>query len=455
MSHTLIFDIGKTNKKCFLFDENYRVVYQEVVRIEETKDDDGDPCDDLDAIEKWIKSRFKKILNNRKFKVKAVNFSTYGASLVHVDRKGKPLTPLYNYLKPYPENISELFYEKYGDSTQLAKETASPASGMLNSGLQLFWLKQTRPELYRKIRWSIHFPQYLSYLFTGVPLSDYTSVGCHTGLWDYKKGDYHDWVFGEGLDEKLPPLLFADTAILKNFDGNRIRFGIGIHDSSAALLPYILADQQPFVLISTGTWSVSLNPFNESLLTKKELENDCLNYMQINGKAVKASRLFLGNEYHLQVEKLNTYFGKPAGYHKKIKLDKALFLALKKESKPRFHFESIRLKRKQPDQTSLESFQTYEAAYHRLMIELVELQTRSTEQTIGSTKIKRIYIDGGFAENAIFIQLLSGHFSNYTIRTAKSLQGSAFGAAMAVAGKKLKGDFLKKHFGLKKYPPLF
>ena len=34
-----------------------------------------------------------------------------------------------------------------------------------------------------------------------------------------------------------------------------------------------------------------------------------INYMLINGKVVKASRLFLGNEYKLQTEKLNKFFG--------------------------------------------------------------------------------------------------------------------------------------------------
>ena len=58
---------------------------------------------------------------------------------------------------------------------------------MLNSGLQLYWLKKTKPEVFKKIKYSLHLPQYLSYIFTGIPLSEYTSIGCHTALWDYEK----------------------------------------------------------------------------------------------------------------------------------------------------------------------------------------------------------------------------------------------------------------------------
>jgi len=37
-----IFDIGKTNKKLFLFDEQYRMVLEKTEQFEETTDDDGD-----------------------------------------------------------------------------------------------------------------------------------------------------------------------------------------------------------------------------------------------------------------------------------------------------------------------------------------------------------------------------------------------------------------------------
>ena len=38
---TLIFDIGQTNKKCFLFDENYQEVYKRYQKFPEIKDKDG------------------------------------------------------------------------------------------------------------------------------------------------------------------------------------------------------------------------------------------------------------------------------------------------------------------------------------------------------------------------------------------------------------------------------
>jgi len=446
----LIFDIGKTNKKCFLFDENYQEVWKEYVRFEEIEDENGFPCDDLIAIKQWIKTTIQKLLQQHKYEIKTINFSTYGASFVHIDSNGKVLTPLYNYLKPYPEKLLKSFYKKYGTKEKIAQATASPASGMLNSGLQLYWLKHTQPKVYEKIRWSLHFPQYLSYLLTGIPVSDFTSVGCHTSLWNYQKQDYHEWVYAEGIHRKLPPIVDTDTSIRKKIADTFLSIGVGIHDSSAALLPYLRSNRQAFLLISTGTWSIALNPFNERKLSRKELQKDGLNYMRIDGHPVRASRLFLGKEYSLQLKKLRTHYKVSKNAHQTVKFNKAIHKKLTKNFQHHFVFEAIEVKRIQPKTTSLAAFSTFEIAYHQLMLELVKLQIAHTKRAIGKTPIEKIFIDGGFADNNLFVSLIARHFKNLKIRTTQSPLGSALGAAMVLSEKQVKSNFLKKHYAMKK-----
>lgn len=188
---TAIFDIGKTNKKCFLFDEQYAEVHSEYADIPEIADEDGYPCDDLLKIIEWIQAVMNRLMRSTKYAVQSVNFSTYGASFVHLDKNGNPVTPLYNYLKPVDENILSAFLEKYGDKATLSATTASPFLALLNSGLQLYWLKHQKPESFQKISYSLHLPQYLSFVFTGKMYSEYTSIGCHTMLWDYDLKKYH------------------------------------------------------------------------------------------------------------------------------------------------------------------------------------------------------------------------------------------------------------------------
>jgi sugar (pentulose or hexulose) kinase len=449
-----VFDIGKTNKKFFLFDDDYNEVYRDYVNLPLTVDEDGFETEDLEVLCQWIKVTFDTILEDDRFDIKTLNFSSYGASLVHLDYKGKPLTPLYNYMKELPKAVVEEFYSKYGDSFTIGAQTASPPqSGMLNSGMQLYWLKKTKPELFGHIKFSLHLPQYLSYLFTGIPVSEYTSIGCHTNLWNYDQEEYHSWVHDERIDKILPPIVPTSASINTTYNDKKLKIGVGIHDSSSALLPYILSKKKPFLLLSTGTWSIALNPFNSESLSVDDIKNNSLNYLRIDGKRVKASRFFMGNEYRLQVEKLCDYYQKEYGFHREVKFNQELYLSLIQKPSVYFKFEGISLKRL-PKKTELEQFESFEEAYHQLMIELMELQVDTINSAIGNSKIKKIYIDGGFTDNDVFMKLMSHHFSGFKVLSTHSPLGSALGAAMVISDKEVTSRFLKENYRMKKLVPL-
>ncbi|HEY9490124.1 MAG TPA: FGGY family carbohydrate kinase, partial [Chryseosolibacter sp.] len=287
-----IFDIGKTNKKLFLFNESYRIVFEKSIHFNETVDEDGDPCEDMNSLRNFILEGIASVLDSSDFQVRAINFSAYGASFVYIDEAGKTVAPLYNYLKPYPPALLKRFYDTYGGEKLFSFQTASPVLGSLNSGMQLYRMKHEKPDVFSRISYALHLPQYLSYILTGKAYSEITSIGCHTNLWHFQNMDYHYWVKQEGILDKLPEITPSDMLVQPS--GYSHSVGIGLHDSSAALIPYLVSYADPFVLISTGTWAISLNPFNAAPLTKDELECDCLSYLQYRGAPVKASRLFAG-----------------------------------------------------------------------------------------------------------------------------------------------------------------
>ena len=128
---TAVFDIGKTNKKFFLFDNDFKEVYKEYILFDEIKDEDGHPTENLKALQDWLKRVFENILKASEFNVKAINFSTYGASFVHLDENGDVLTPLYNYTKPLDETIVTSFLEKYGPKDAFLKKTGCGDLNML------------------------------------------------------------------------------------------------------------------------------------------------------------------------------------------------------------------------------------------------------------------------------------------------------------------------------------
>ena len=421
---TLIFDIGKTNKKYFVFDSSFKILLREEIEFPEIKDDDGYKCDDIDAITNWVKISFEKLAST--YKISKVNFTTYGASFVHLDNKGSVITPLYNYLKPLDKEIGNSFLKIFNGKIAFSLETSSPFLGMLNSGIQLFWLKNKKPKVFKNIQTSLHFPQYLHYLLSGNKVSEYTSIGCHTGLWDFSKNDYHKWIYYEKLDKILAPIVSSD----KTITSGEVEIGVGVHDSSASLIPYLEMSNSKFVLISTGTWSICLNPFNEEKLTENDLKNDCLMFMTPTGNSVKASRLFLGKELEHQAYILASIYDKSKDYFKTISFDPIIYKNLNEEDKA-FHFKE--LGDKDERNTKPDKFSSFEEAYHQLMKEIVERQIISMNLAIGNTEgIGNIYIDGGFANNELFCKILSLKLPEFKIYKSHLASGSALGAAIII-----------------------
>ena len=426
-----IFDVGKTNKKLFLFNEKYQIVFEKTARFIETTDEDGFLCENLESLRLSIFDSLSEIFRMKQFEIKAVNFSAYGASFVYVGEDGRPLTPLYNYLKPLPHQLSEKLYEDYGGEEKFSLQTASPVLGSLNSGLQLYRMKLERPKLFNKIKYALHLPQYLSFLLTGNPYSDLTSIGCHTGMWDFQQNRYHEWIQHEGISIKLAPIVASDKVSPALFPGNTYKVGAGLHDSSAALIPYFVNFHEPFILISTGTWCISLNPFSDSPLTATELKNDCLCFLQFQGKPVKASRLFSGPEYEKHVKRIAEHFNKDIIKYRKIHFDPEIIKQIKTSPLPEQNTDII-AKESVFQYRDLADFKNDLEAYHQLMIDMVQLQAVSTQLVLKNSVVKRIFVDGGFSKNNVYMNLLAAAFPDLEIFAASMAQASAVGAALAI-----------------------
>jgi sugar (pentulose or hexulose) kinase len=422
-----VLDVGKTNKKVFLFDEDYKIVYERSTEFSEIVDEDGDACEDVDALMAWLSSSLKELNQLQEFDIRAFNFSSYGASFVHLDESGKPFLPLYSYLKPYPADLKNKFFDTYGGEKLVPKLTASPILDSLNSGLQLYRLKYEKG-LTEKGGYSLHLPQFLSYLVTGNYYSDITSIGCHTMLWNFETNSYHEWVAKENIDKRLAPVYASDKVVKKTIGGKERIVGVGLHDSSSALIPYLSGFHQPFVLISTGTWCISLNPFNDVPLTDQELELDCLSYLTYQRRPVKASRLFAGHEHQEQAKKLAAHFNKAVNYFETVEYNHEIAGALNVaddavEFRPGPSAFVMR---------DLSLFKNYEEAYHQLMADIVSQQVKSTGLVMKGTSVSRIFVDGGFGKNSVYMNMLAAAFPEIEVFAASVSQATAMGAALSI-----------------------
>lgn len=425
-----VFDIGKTNKKFLLFDADLKLIHQDEQKFSEIMDEEGFSCDEIEKIETWMKDCVSDVIQQGSYNIAAVNFTTYGASLMYIDAMGRALTPVYNYLKPMPAEVLEGFYELYGGLEEFSRKTASPSLGMLNSGLQALWLKRKKPEVYKNVDTVLHFPQYLAFRFTGSKVSEFTSIGCHTAMWDFDNNCYHPWM----LKEEIPvpqPVSNSATADVE-IEKKKIKIGIGIHDSSASLVPYIMGTKEEFILISTGTWCIFMNPFNTEPLTMEQLRKDCLCYMSVNQQQVKSSRLFLGHIHDVNVERLNAHFGVDANLYKKVKPDTKIVARLL-ASPSRVFFKNAIPADYIDTTVDTGKFSTFEEAYHQLVHDVVSLAMESLDLIIpANDRTKVVYVSGGFARSELFVRFLATSLPGKKVYTSEVDNATALGAAMVV-----------------------
>ena len=403
-----VFDIGKTNKKVFLWSTAFEIVYENQQTFPEILDEDGFACEDLASLQSWIVATFTELCQMPEFDIIGLNFSAYGASFVYVDHMGEPVAPLYNYLKavsrPFP-------YAAHGGEAEFARKTASPILGNLNSGLQVY--ESTFRSFWPKVFKALHFPNFLASLFTGRLVSDITSIGCHTALWDFDLGQYHPWV--SMIQDQLAPIA-SETSV--ELDG--IQYGHGLHDSSAALVPYLRSITDEFVLLSTGTWCIAMHPFSESPLKPEELANDVLCFLQPNGKSVKASRLFGGHFHEEQVERLEAHFG--GSFKDCVFTERVFSLSSLQSSVYVCAFAS----------RNLADFKDLASAYDQFMVDLVGQQIFSLNLLLRDAPVKQLLVDGGFSKNEWYMRLLARAFPEMEVYAAEVAQASALGAALSV-----------------------
>ncbi|MBI9038840.1 MAG: hypothetical protein JEY97_11955 [Bacteroidales bacterium] len=427
-----IFDIGKTNKKFLLFDLNLALVYEIQTQFTEITDDDGDPCDDIESILKWMNSQIEKIQKGRQFQILAINFSTHGAGLIYIDEHGQRVSPLYNYLKKIKGVDFEAFYEKQNGKDEFSRKTASPAYGMLNSGLQILWFKNRKPKMWKQVKNILHYPQYLSYTFTEKITSDFTSIGAHTAMWDFDKMNYHRWLNEENISVLHPDSVKQNQLI--DLNGNSVIVGSGMHDSSASLIPFIKKYQkQEFVLVSSGTWILCMNPFSKEPLTINQLTNNCLCFMTPEKKQVKSNMQMLGWVHNLNVKEISSFFNVAEDTFKNVEVNQNICKKIFDENKFEFFQKGI------PENylgnlKNLNRFKNFNLAYHQFMFELTSFVAKAINMILDcDSDLKDIFVTGGFNKNQLFTAYLSLFFPNQKIIKSNIQNASALGAAMMMA----------------------
>jgi sugar (pentulose or hexulose) kinase len=293
-----VFDVGKTNMKVVVFDAAGKVVAERSAPNAPRAPDAKWPYLKLDTEGAWafLTSALKEL--GAHFSIEAISIAAHGAAGVLVGHEREALPAMDYEFQGCDDVAAE--YEKLRPSFE---ETKSPKlTRGLNLGKQVFYLQRRFPVEFAAARAFLGYPQYWSWRLSGVHATEVTSMGAHTDLWRPYDGRPSSMVEKLGWLRLFPPIrkawdtlgtlkpeVAAATGIAPD-----VRVICGAHDSNASLVPHLLSRDDPFTVISTGTWVIIMAIGGRA---KLDPEADMLANVDVRGKPTPTARFMGGREY--------------------------------------------------------------------------------------------------------------------------------------------------------------
>ncbi len=296
----IVIDIGKTHAKLTLWNPAGTLIERRT-RVNAKLDGVLDAA----GIEDWLTEVLREFA--RLADVGAIIPVAHGAAAALV-AGGKLICPPRDYEASIPADVRA----DYDRHRAPFAETGSPTlPDGLNLGAQLF---AQRDLISGHI---LLWPQYWSWLLSGVASSEVTSLGTHTDLWQPSARGFSSLVERLGWAAHFPPLRKAGDVLGLITPVWAARTGLpadtqihcGLHDSNAALVAargFAEIAGRESTLLSTGTWFVAMRS-TEALINLTTLPEarDCLINVDIAGQPVPSARFMGGREIELLGERID------------------------------------------------------------------------------------------------------------------------------------------------------
>jgi sugar (pentulose or hexulose) kinase len=257
---------------------------------------------DADGIEDWLATTLSGFA--KRAEVGAIIPVAHGAAaaLIH---DGRLVCRPRDYEAPVPSDIRAA----YDDLRGPFEETGSPAlPNGLNLGVQLFAQLDCRAPPAMTTETILLWPQYWSWLLSGVASSEVTSLGCHSDLWSPTAGDFSSLAKTMGWADRFPLLRRAGDVLGPITAEWADRTGLprdaqihcGVHDSNAALVAargFAEIAGQEATLLSTGTWFIAMRSGggDADLAALPEARDGLVN-VDVEGRPVPSARFMGGRE---------------------------------------------------------------------------------------------------------------------------------------------------------------
>lgn len=261
---------------------------------------------DVEGISAWL---IKTLSGFGSHPVETIVPVGHGAGVVALAGEAPALPPL-DYEQPIPAEVRDE-YQRLRDPFSLTGSPALPDG--LNLGSQLYWLDRLYPDV---MAGAVLMPwaQYWAWFLSGQAVSEVTSLGCHSDLWNPFEARFSQLAQNMGWADRFARLARAGDAIgtlrpeIAEATGlsTKVEVFAGLHDSNAALLAargFGEIARNEATILSTGTWFIAMRLPNGHVPTASLPEaRDCLVNVDAYGWSVPSARFMGGREIETLVQ---------------------------------------------------------------------------------------------------------------------------------------------------------
>ncbi|MFN0115174.1 MAG: FGGY family carbohydrate kinase [Paracoccaceae bacterium] len=261
-----VIDHGKTNVRVLVLDPAGRVIGAEgtpnLVRP-------GPPWrhHDLAALSGWVFAALARLA--ARHGVRAVVPAGHGSGGVLVtadpDAGGDGAAlPMPDYEEPFPPPLDALYRPLAGGFLDRGSAVMMAST---HQARQLFRMQAEAPQAVAGAAHYLSVPQYWAWRLSGVAVSEFSTLGAQSHLWNVADRVWTPIVRAMGWGRLLPPPVPSHTALGTLRPGLAARYGMppgmtvfaGGHDSSLNFHRYRAAGLSGLTLVSTGTWIVAMS----------------------------------------------------------------------------------------------------------------------------------------------------------------------------------------------------
>lgn len=301
----IVVDIGKTMSKVTSWSRAGELLDRQV-RANAVVEQDGLRRLDVAGIGDWLVATLARHAGQPVDYLIPVG---HGAGVVGLRDGALAFAPL-DYEQAIPETVLAA-YRRQRDPFALTGSPALPDG--LNLAAQLAWIEARDRATLDGVT-LLPWAQYWAWLLSGRAVSEVTSLGCHSDLWNPAAARFAPMAERRGWAESFAPLAEAGDAIgtlrpeLASQTGLPATAKVlaGLHDSNAALLAargFTEMAENEATVLSTGTWFVAMRTPAEPVAPATLPEaRDCLVNVDVHGRPIPSARFMGGREIETLIE---------------------------------------------------------------------------------------------------------------------------------------------------------